>query len=546
MGKVTSQIMSKDMIDSKNKAEKSNKSIARNSPLYNQAINDLNTVIFDLPNARNALNNGAIKIAATGNSIIEGFNNYYSDFYFNLFVDAVKKANPTTTVNSTNFGLGGRGISQWNDSNYKAVNPETSTSTNFWRSWATVGKSWQQHLVDYAPDILLIEFGMNDVSGNLSDYNFMNQLNTMVSYLQTNLPNTDIVIGVTMLPTENKSVYNQSSEQTLQIARATREYCKNNKIAFFDTNRLWKILLYGVDEEKFTTLELNGVNSKIIEGITCYNFELNIGLGFYGAYSDATDITFRGNGSAGGILLRFYNSGTNKIDVFSMDSGLSSGGTFIETVNATATNNIIFQGSKITINGTAITLYKHLRDGLIHFVSRPEYVNYVNFYRRINLTENPVYTELDLLGNVNTGSNVGNTGNGINHPTSLGTYLNHFTACMPIIKALKKSINKTIVTLNFINSWGNAGGTYSIPTRAIKSNGIINIDATIYGGTITANTVLTTLPVGYRPQFDCIFIIATTDNYSKVLVKQNGEISLMNALTSNGWITLNNISFVAA
>ena len=58
--------------------------------------------------------------------------------------------------------------------------------------------------------------------------------------------------------------------------------------------------------------------------------------------------------------------------------------------------------------------------------------------------------------------------------------------------------------------------------------------------------VILTLPVGFRPEYRCIFTVYTAGNATaRVDVDQDGSVKLNNPV-NNGWLSLEGIHFAAA
>ncbi len=102
----------------------------------------------------------------------------------------------------------------------------------------------------------------------------------------------------------------------------------------------------------------------------------------------------------------------------------------------------------------------------------------------------------------------------------------------------------TWTNLTMQNSWINYGSPYTVPAFTKASDGVVTIKGFIKSGTAANNTVLATLPAGYRPKQEMIFEVAGTDREARVDIGPNGNIILVYAY-SNAWLSLDNISFLA-
>jgi|GEM_PF-2173442 len=406
--------------------------------VYNHAVNEIKNTTYSLPNSINSIkNNKSLKVAFWGDSITEGANNQLSDTYPQLFINTIKDKLPEINIRYTNFSLGSRSTYNAISDRYTANYPETPWSPlggyiDFWRDWSVQGQSWKQNVAAYKPDLLFIAFGMNDAYNiNLLDYDYIANLLTMIDYVKTASPGTDIVFVTNILPTENKLLYNQSTEHTQQLARATREYAKTHDIPLVDANRLWNILLYGKDDDAFYTEETTDINN--IENNLIYNGEFQIKLNKNSGLNKDTELAVRTNGSEGGLLFNFNESNdSNSIDFYSMDHGMDKPGVKLGSVKAQDINTIKLQGSIITINGSSFILYKHLRDGSVVFPNGKDNISSLKLIDYRSLAQAPLYNELDMLGNPDGST----SGNGINHPTAKGMYLSYYTACGSIIDSV--------------------------------------------------------------------------------------------------------------
>jgi lysophospholipase L1-like esterase len=406
---------------------------------YDKAIDEISNKVYSLPNVAERLKKDKkLKIAFWGDSITEGVDNYPEDTYPQLLINNLKTLMPDIEIEYTNFSLGTRNTYNAIDDNYKAHAekehywPWTQGYIDFFREWSIPNKSWKQHVVDYKADLVIVAFGMNDSTNNLSDNNFIKNIDSMVSYLKENSPSSDIALVTNIMPTEDKTLYSQGTEYTLQVARALREYAKANGMPLIDANRLWSILLYGRDEEKYVLEEVTDI--KKIENKVSYNFELQVKLSKYPIFEQAAEISARANGTNGGISFKLYQSkGENYISIHSMDKGINNEGLEIATIKARDINTIKLDGAKLTVNDSEYLLYKHLRDGIIKFVKGKENIASIKLVNKNIFSQLPLYNETALLGKLNDDL----PGNGINHPNDLGTYLSYFKACSSLINSIK-------------------------------------------------------------------------------------------------------------
>ncbi len=110
---------------------------------------------------------------------------------------------------------------------------------------------------------------------------------------------------------------------------------------------------------------------------------------------------------------------------------------------------------------------------------------------------------------------------------------------------LPSTYNKTAWNnMTLVNSWTNydTTGTYP-PLRFTKTlDGMVMIQGFIQAGAV--NTVVATLPAGYRPAGRLIFDITSWDTYGTCDVGADGTITVTGSVNT-GWVSLNNLYFMA-
>lgn len=139
---------------------------------------DMLSNLGNLETLNTAILSGTVRIAFCGDSITEGDRDQvYDNSVAAIIMRTLRAQNPTITFVFANFSLAGRGIATYFDSNYKGIaGPNDDPATGFYRppgnaltsQWpggSVVGKSWADHTKDFAPDLVVILFGANDLSG---------------------------------------------------------------------------------------------------------------------------------------------------------------------------------------------------------------------------------------------------------------------------------------------------------------------------------------------------------------------------------------------
>jgi hypothetical protein len=96
--------------------------------------------------------------------------------------------------------------------------------------------------------------------------------------------------------------------------------------------------------------------------------------------------------------------------------------------------------------------------------------------------------------------------------------------------------------LTLQGGWSFYGGVYTTPQYTKSTDGMIVVKGFIKGGTITAGTVVATLPVGYRPLQTIMISDVAWDYYARWDIQPNGNI-VAQYIGNNGWASMNAITF---
>ena len=97
-------------------------------------------------------------------------------------------------------------------------------------------------------------------------------------------------------------------------------------------------------------------------------------------------------------------------------------------------------------------------------------------------------------------------------------------------------------TPTLLNSWVNYGAGYEVASFWKDKNGIVHIAGMIKGGITTAETVVFTLPTGYRPRASEKFFVVSVNAICIVDVYGMGNVAIKTGANA-GWISLSGISF---
>jgi type II secretory pathway pseudopilin PulG len=98
--------------------------------------------------------------------------------------------------------------------------------------------------------------------------------------------------------------------------------------------------------------------------------------------------------------------------------------------------------------------------------------------------------------------------------------------------------------LTLLNGWVNYDvNTYTTASYTKGADGIVSVRGLVKSGTTTTDTVIATLPVGYRPAQSVLATADTNSTYGRVDIDTSGNIKFESG--SNVWFSLDDINFYA-
>jgi len=101
----------------------------------------------------------------------------------------------------------------------------------------------------------------------------------------------------------------------------------------------------------------------------------------------------------------------------------------------------------------------------------------------------------------------------------------------------------TWTNLSLVNGWVHYGAPFTTPQYTKTADNVVQLKGLLNGGSLTYDTVIATLPVGFRPKARILY--ATTNNnnvHARVDILPDGQVRFMG--TSNVWFSLDSISFI--
>lgn len=103
---------------------------------------------------------------------------------------------------------------------------------------------------------------------------------------------------------------------------------------------------------------------------------------------------------------------------------------------------------------------------------------------------------------------------------------------------------ENVQTPTLLNSWTNYGSTYRSAGYWKDIQGQVHLVGMVAGGTPGSGSVVFTLPEGYRPSKDEIFVSVGNAAFAEIIVRSSGNVIIV--VGSGTWTSLSGITFKAA
>lgn len=97
--------------------------------------------------------------------------------------------------------------------------------------------------------------------------------------------------------------------------------------------------------------------------------------------------------------------------------------------------------------------------------------------------------------------------------------------------------------LPLVNSWVYYGAPFSTVEYTKASDNMVSLKGLIRAGTVTGDTIMATLPSGYRPAQRLLIPIVSSGALGRLDILPDGTVRF--EIGSNGWLSLDNIIFMA-
>lgn len=103
---------------------------------------------------------------------------------------------------------------------------------------------------------------------------------------------------------------------------------------------------------------------------------------------------------------------------------------------------------------------------------------------------------------------------------------------------------ENVQTPTLLNSWVNYGSTYRTAGYWKDIQGQVHLVGMVAGGTPGAGSIVFTLPEGYRPDKDEIFVSVGNAAFAQIIIRTSGMVIIY--IGSGTWTSLSGITFKAA
>ena len=469
-----------------------------------------------------AIQSGSAKVVFVGDSIAEASVDIDEEnSWVSLFTQSLERTFPDVAWSFENLSLGSRHAEHLASDSYLGLTSEPSdpdlgffrqAATTFprdsWRQGSVDAKSWRDHVMDEAPDLVVWALGMNNFQ--LSGQEYYSAITQFIDYCETWPKAPSIALATTFLPTRLDPTYSVRQAAHDGHYRIVRDVAMQRRLGLIDANRVFHYLRDGVDEGRrqwFGEADFRGWNGAwwdYLEGgaaqVSLNSDRLNFtGVGRPRRLAHAADfqadITWKPAHTADVLAFNYRVDPANSNDRYEFQwSGPNLKIYWKTTEKLTAIDSAAVVGSdnyvrvrcdgarhRVWVNGI-LKLdgldFEMLAEGSCAFraylgsAAQAEIgctlkLGYPARYAR------PLLHEDDLIGLGDWSTNLDSEGgNAINHPSVIGHYLIYGPATGAYITALKEAFSGQTVK--------SANSTSAISTTSTSFTGT-GEQVTVYG-----------------------------------------------------------------
>ena len=212
-----------------------------------QAKQEANATPGDRAAIQAAIARGEATVVFVGDSITAGSDVPYRWSWASLFATDLQAAYPNVRFKFVNLSLPGRSLVQALDDKYIAQDHEVpapqgyympASGTPLWPNGSQPGQSWKQAVLAQNPNLVVIAFGMNDISG---DGEAFKKVSTWLAATYKQAPtHPSIAMVATILPSRSAKDYQGKESNIDKAAQAARDSATEVHATLIDANAFQK------------------------------------------------------------------------------------------------------------------------------------------------------------------------------------------------------------------------------------------------------------------------------------------------------------------
>ena len=403
-------------------------------------------------------------------------------------------------------------------------------------------KPWLDYIQELNPDLLFLAFGMNDAQGfdAASMHAVLNKINAWAkvpSIVLITTPNP----AMSTLYGDGVGFYDKESQEGRDfVAGYTRAVAARYGYGLLDFNRQTNLLRDGRDIISCPMgIQTNFPGTHFISTSPAHSYYFEGGIvnwpdgnsvRFVVGAGTEDWVTVTKSGTALNITARTSGAGNYEVINYTAPSTISS-----LSLSVTSTEIVV------AVDGaTEIARFKCLRHGG-EFLPRVSYPNvasgpfsgYILSLGYPELVSQSLFDD-DIYGTpgVDAGSKHPNGGNGVNHYSSVG--IAHIVR--PVVRQAK-ICKKPAIKLSGVITPSPTNIIVQENITAVKVGGVVSVSGVVAVGGVGLQTLICTLPVGFRPKFSQMVtvqkLVGTTWSSSKIFVNANGDMSFYETAPAN-------------
>ena len=458
------------------------------------------------PRSARALAFSSMRVLFLGDSITEDGDLLTLDDSYPAQITRWFQRSSNATFTFANYSLGGRRIDNLDNPSFLGAATEPADLQSGFgpraagdRPWVVVGKSWMQHVQDFAPDLIILALGMNNLGELDAAALQAPAFRSAISKMQAFAVRPDVLMVTTMLPTAlNVATSGRRLDVARSVIRMQRAVGAEKNVAIADAGRLSRLLRDGLDDTQrasryeanwggpgfvgwtgataswtqnatdgSTLARISNANAGYISRPNTFidgEFKLDVQFSVEASITQILQIRYR-NLDMGYLLIQMFGGLLKLLEV-------SPGGVVTQLgTDYVFTQTTAFRTLRVVCNQNEHFLYvdgvlavsastvRNLQEGGISMGFDQGVAGYAlpinlrNFQHIIRepLAGSPMFSEAEILGTYPRP--LGTSGNGLNHPSALGIAMIYTPAIRAALSnMLEAPLNASptrIVTANY-------------------------------------------------------------------------------------------------